>query len=103
MSKDVIYLSGTVSSRPYAEAVEAFAKAEAEMEARGWCLVINPTKLCEAHWSWLRCMAVCLFCLIPCDAIYMMKGWEKSRGARIERQMAKIMFKRVLYEWSETA
>lgn len=33
-----------------------------------------------------------------CDTIYMMKGWETSRGARLEREYAEICGKEILYE-----
>ena len=33
-------------------------------------------------------MAICLPLLMKCDAIYMLDGWEKSRGARCELNSA---------------
>lgn len=41
---------------------------------------------------------ICLAMLDTCDAIYMLKGWEKSKGAVIEWQHARRNDKMVLIE-----
>ena len=33
-----------------------------------------------------------------CDMIYMLRGWERSRGARVERALAEYLDKVVAYE-----
>ena len=59
--------------------------------------IVNPMKLCKPSWSWLHCMVVCIWNLLFCDAVYMMYGWQTSRGSRIEHNVAKILNKYVLY------
>ena len=45
-----------------------------------------------------RYMPVCLAMVDAADAIYMMNGWEDSRGARLEKAYAEYQDKLVLYE-----
>jgi hypothetical protein len=33
-----------------------------------------------------------------CDSIYMMKGWEESKGANIELKVAKAIGLKIIYE-----
>jgi hypothetical protein len=58
--------------------------------------VVNPMKICKKHWSWLRCMAKCLWAIIFCDKIHQLPGWQESRGARIEYKWAKFLRKRFI-------
>ena len=43
-------------------------------------------------------MAVCLWHLLWCDAVLMLRGWDMSRGARIEHKVAEILGKVIMYE-----
>lgn len=45
---------------------------------------INPDPLA----SWLDCMRADIAQLVYCDAIVFLPGWELSRGANIERDIA---------------
>lgn len=93
--KHKIYIAGPVSGLPYDEAVRRFNAAEAILSISN--IVVNPTKLCRAHWGWYRCMVVCLLHLLFCKEVYMLPGWEKSRGARIEHRMARLLRKLIWY------
>lgn len=93
-----IYISGAMAKRPDTYK-EDFAKAEKEITDKGY-IVINP--------AWLpkgldrnRYMPVCLAMVDAADAIYMMNGWEESKGARLEKAYAEYQDKLVLYERSE--
>jgi hypothetical protein len=39
--------------------------------------------------TWVDYMRSCISALSYCDAIAMLPGWKKSKGARIERRIAK--------------
>lgn len=41
--------------------------------------------------------------IFEADAIYLLDGWEKSKGASCEKQIAEMLGKRVLYEADELA
>ena len=36
--------------------------------------------------------------LLSCDLIYMLRGWEKSEGAKIEHRLATMLSMTILYE-----
>lgn len=50
----------------------------------------------QIHWEeYMRC---CLRELTYCDTIYAMKGWEDSKGAVIEVQLAYALGLRIIFE-----
>ena len=87
-----IFISGKVSGIEYYVAYQTFANADRMLSQQGYN-VINPMKICKKRWSWLRCMARCLWAIISCDKIYQLDNWQESRGARIEQKWAKLLKK----------
>lgn len=80
-----IYLSGPITGVPdFKEKFEA-AKAEIEEKAWGWGYdleIINPAAIeLQAGASHEDYMKVCMQELAKCDTIYMLNGWQNSRGA----------------------
>lgn len=54
--------------------------------------VINPVKLPHHHdKTWVSYMKECIESLAPCDRVYMLSGWWKSKGARIEWIVSKFL------------
>ena len=90
-----IYISGAMAKRPDTYK-EEFAKAEKEITEKGY-IVINPAWLPKGLDS-NRYMPVCLAMVDAADAIYMLDGWEESKGARLEKAYAEYQDKLVLYE-----
>lgn len=90
--KDKVFISGRVSGLDYNDVCMKFFEAEKDLTNWGY-KVVNPIKLCKAHWSWLRCMIVCLWHLTWCDKIYLLDNWHESRGSRMEYKWAKILRK----------
>lgn len=78
-----IFISGPVSGLDYNQACAAFFKAEAMIRERG-DTPVTPVRICSAEWPWKKCMRTCLKALADCDGIYMLHGWRKSRGAKLE-------------------
>lgn len=93
-----IYISGAMAKRPDTYK-EEFAKAEKEITDKGYT-VINPAHLPKGL-DGNRYMPICLAMVDAADAIYMMDGWEESKGARLEKAYAEYQDKMVLYERSE--
>ena len=87
-----IFISGKVSGIEYYVAYQTFANADRMLSQQGYN-VINPMKICKKRWSWLRCMAVCLWHLTWCHKIYQLDNWRDSCGARIEYKWAKLLKK----------
>ena len=48
--------------------------------------------------TWREYMIADIIELVKCDAIYMIKGWELSRGARLEHHIASDMGMEVFYQ-----
>ncbi len=39
-----------------------------------------------------------LLAIFDVDALYMLAGWERSRGAKVEHALAELLGKRIVYE-----
>ena len=84
-----LYVSGPMTGLPEMNA-PAFAIATAALRGFGY-EVVNPAELC-AHLedpTWQECMRIDLTALLGCDAVATLAGWENSRGARLECQIAR--------------
>ena len=82
-----IYISGAISGLERKEYIKRFANAEEKLVKRGY-KVCNPTKLLPSKHLWV--LLYDLWHLMQCDGIYMIKGWECSNGARLEKSFADI-------------
>lgn len=91
-----VFISGRVSGIKYENAKKAFAKREKKLIR--YNEVVNPIKLCKKDWSWLRCMAVCLWNLIQCDTVYFMRNYTKSKGCKVELFVARLFNKCIYIE-----
>ena len=90
-----VYLSGAISSC-YDTYEQTFASRQLDLERDGY-IVINPALLPKGLDS-DRYMPICLAMIDACDTVYMMRGWEDSMGARLEREYALYHGKSVWYE-----
>lgn len=64
---------------------------------------VNPTEFTFLgremdFWPWAVCMAVCLWHLVGCSHVYMLRDWRDSRGAKIENRTAKLLRKHIIYQ-----
>ena len=92
-----IYISGKISGIEN-EAPELFAKAERELQAKGF-ETVNPMKLNHQHdKSWHSYMKEDVKALCECDVIYMLSNWTDSKGAIIEHTIAMYLGLKVQYE-----
>ena len=82
------YLSGPMSGLP-GNNLAQFAAVARSMRDAG-IDVVNPgeVKLAGAP-TWLDFMRADLALLLGCDGIVMLPGWQRSRGARIEHELAR--------------
>lgn len=91
-----IYISGAITGIENYE--KAFDKAEAYLIGEGH-QVINPCKIIHDHdKTWLNYMREDLKSMLDCDAVYMLIGYSKSKGAMIEYSLAKDLGILVIYE-----
>lgn len=83
-----IYISGPISGLPLETVYNNFTNAEAQLLEQGY-EVVNPLNNgLPTNATWEEHMRADLRLLLDRDAIYMLEGWEKSRGARIEYALA---------------
>lgn len=100
MSGDV-YVSGAIKGVP--DFIEKFAEASAEVAEWatpvnpveiGACAqtpCINPGELLDTGHTWQCYMRHDIERLVHCQGIYMMRGWEKSKGASEELRIAQML------------
>lgn len=93
-----IYISGAIEHHDICERKLAFMEAENKINSMGM-VPVNPFKngLDEgAHWR--EHMRKDIQMLLECDYIYLLDGWEQSKGAKLEFDVASSCGLKVLYE-----
>lgn len=98
MKKDKVYISGAIAHHDIMERKEAFASAALRLRGMGFDAV-NPFENGlpdEAHW--MEHMRADIRLLLGCDFIYMLQGWELSKGAKLELDVASSCGIKVLFE-----
>ena len=91
-----IYVAGPMTGRPELN-FPAFHAAAAELRALGHH-VENPAEInADPAAKWLDCMRADIARLVTCDAVHMLPGWEKSRGANVEHGLAVGLGLQVIY------
>lgn len=119
MSDLRIYIAGPMRGKQYFN-FPAFDAAKAELESKGF-QVVSPAELDRqvgfdpellgSGYDW-NDLNKCDFSLTEaidrdiaalktCDAIYMLRGWEQSTGARAEKALAQWMRLEVIYQEPE--
>lgn len=77
-----VYLAGPMTGYPEKN-YPAFMRMAKRLRKRGH-KVINPAELNGPEVSWEAAMHVNLAALQSCEAVYVLPGWERSKGALIE-------------------
>lgn len=86
--KKKVYISGKIAHMDLDERREAF-----NMAAKYWSLhgydVFNPFENgLSQEADWHEHMRIDIHALTECDIIYMLRGWEQSKGAKLELDVA---------------
>jgi len=90
-----VYISGPMTGLPDLN-FPAFYAAAAELRARGLD-VVNPAEInAENPGSWESCMRADIKALCDCDALVMLPGWERSKGAHLEVHLAHRLGMRIM-------
>ena len=93
-----IYISGAITGTD--NYMERFSKAEKELTEQGYS-VVNPAKVnaqLPEDATYEEYMKMCFCMLDMCEAIYMLKDWEKSFGANREYGYALAKDMMIMYE-----
>lgn len=94
-----IYISGAIKNTD--DYMERFAAAEKRIAAEGYTPINPAAELAHKDPTvtrWEEYMGDALKLLSTADAIYMLKGWDKSKGAGIEYWVANAMDKKIYKE-----
>lgn len=89
----IVYIAGKITGDP--EYKQKFARAAAAWRAAGQT-VINPASLPEG----LRgkdYMRICTAMMEAADIIILLRDWQESKGARIEKLLAEYTEKAIIY------
>lgn len=83
-----VYISGAIEHLDLAERKRAFMDAAYRIRKMGM-VAVNPLENgLPACSHWRAHMRVDIGMLIQCDYIYMLDGWELSKGAKLELDVA---------------
>lgn len=81
----IYYIAGPITNTP--DYKERFAKAEEYLKDQN-NIVINPTKILPVGLPHKAYLPICMALIDACDCVYMLEGWEKSKGASAEYHYA---------------
>ena len=103
MKKKVIYVSGKITGT--SDYADRFSAAEDRLIAEGY-EVLNPVRtgkwleryLAPEKPTWVQYMKHAIAAMMQADYIYMMSGWNQSKGARLERFLARVLNYNIIYE-----
>ena len=94
----IVYLSGAITGNENYK--HDFSVAETYLNQMGY-IVISPARLDELSsekLSYEQYMRVCYSLIDICDCVFMVSGWQKSKGANAELSYAKSLGKKVMYQ-----
>lgn len=96
--KKKVYISGAIAGHDINERESVFNHAAEFLGLRGF-EPVNPFDNgvpADAHWR--EHMRADIAMLLECDYIYMLQGWELSKGAKLELDVASSCGIKVLFE-----
>lgn len=93
----LVYISGKITGKENYK--DDFLKAEQWLMLNDY-KVLNPSRLIDIFPSleYKQLMAIDYKLIDLCDAIFMLDGWQKSKGACAELSYAKSLGKKVMYQ-----
>lgn len=91
-----IYVAGPMTGHPDLN-FPAFHAAAQALRAEGHH-VENPAEIVsDTAAQWLDCMRADIARLVTCDAVFMLPGWQRSRGAQLEHTLAQGLGFSIIY------
>lgn len=95
-----LYLAGPVTGYSVSERVATFRNKKAMLERAGF-YVINPCELSPPGKDWNKSMRTDISSMMKCDTIYLLRGWERSKGVQLELHIALALGFDVMVEGDE--
>lgn len=93
----IVYLSGKITDNENYK--QDFASAESFLMQMGY-VVLNPANILAElqELTYEQCMMICYRLIDISEIIFMVSGWQKSKGANAELSYAKSLGKKVMYQ-----
>lgn len=95
-----IYISGAISGRPEIEVIARFGEAQQVIEQCGHTAISPLNNGLTPDATWKEHMKADISMLFDCDAILMLFDWKRSKGARIEHNIATELGLTVFYSFA---
>jgi hypothetical protein len=92
-----VFLSGPVTGLDYEQVKKNFNQAEQLFLDKDY-QVMNPVTFVPAGEDWNKAMRRCLVAISSCNTIYLLKGFEGSRGSTLELVIAHELEMEVIFE-----
>jgi len=96
-----VYLAGPITGYDVDERIATF-RSRAALLAQDGYEVVNPCELSPPGLDWHLSLRTDIREMMSCDTIFLQKGWEKSKGVRLELHIALALDFKVIVE-GETA
>ena len=96
--REKIYISGAISGLPRQDVEKKFNDAELLLLARGYEVVSPLKKGIPYDAPWEVHVAIDILLLISCDSMYLLPDWKYSKGATLEKNIAELLGKNMIYE-----
>lgn len=89
--RENVYLSGPMTGLPEKN-FPAFMKAALKLRGKKY-RVVNPAELNigDPRYSWSECLRRDIKEMMKCNAVALLPGWKKSKGALLEVYIAKSL------------
>ena len=93
-----IYISGAIYGLPFDEVKEKFDKAEDTLIAQGY-EVVSPIKNFLPYDTLLVFnTTINILSLLGCDGVYLLSDWSYSESSSLEKDIAEISGKKLIYQ-----
>ena len=92
-----IYIAGKISGTNKRDALNKFNAAKKLLEYNGF-IPFNPMEISTRKVKWNTIMRQCVSALMKCDHLYLLKDWQDSEGALIEKAIAERLGIRIIME-----
>jgi len=96
----MIYLCGPVTGSEQAEYF--FDKVEKKINSAAKSNnieihTVSPIRSCKPSYDWYKAMKCCIPAMVMCDGIALLNGWQNSKGASLELNLAQDLHIPVVY------
>ena len=93
MSK-TIYIAGKISGQNEKQVREKFERAASELQGEGNVILSRVNNKAD---NWKNTVRNSIKAMLDCDEIHLLPGWQESRGAQLERDIALRLGMNIVY------